>query len=111
MPAGSRSRCDATIVTTVDVPQLRITKVATPPSFTVAVAATYTISVFNDGAAATTAPAVVADNIPSSLTLGALPAGCAAVGQAVRCAIPAGLAPGASASFAIPVTPTVAGSP
>ena len=108
-PPGSRSRCDAAIVTTVDVPQLRIAKVATPPSFTVAVAATYTISVFNDGAAATTAPAVVADNVPSSLTLGALPAGCAAVEQAVRCVIPAGLAPGASVSFAIPVTPTVAG--
>ena len=88
-----------------------ITKAATPPSFTVNVPASYTITVLNEGTAATTAPAVVADNIPESLTLGAPPAGCTAVGHAVLCLIPQGLAPGASASFVIPVTPTATGVP
>jgi uncharacterized repeat protein (TIGR01451 family) len=110
LPA-SPSRCESTIVVTVGVPQLRIAKEASPPSFTVNVAASYTLTLFNDGDVPTTAPAIVADNIPSTLTPGALPAGCLAVGHAVLCSIPAGLAAGASASFAIPVTPTVTGVP
>ena len=88
-----------------------ITKATTPPSFTVNVPASYTITVLNEGTAVTTAPAVVADNIPESLTLGEPPAGCTAVGHAVLCLVPQGLAPGASASFVIPVTPTVTGVP
>jgi hypothetical protein len=39
------------------------------------------------------------------MTLGTVPAGCRAIGQAVTCIIPAGLAAGASVTFTIPVIP------
>ena len=65
------------------------------------------ITVFNQGSAATTAPTTLADNVPGSLALGAMPAGCVASGQQVTCTIPAGFEPGASVSFEIPVTPAL----
>jgi uncharacterized repeat protein (TIGR01451 family) len=69
------------------------------------------LSVENTGSAATTEVATVTDNIPASLTLGTLPAGCTAAGQTVTCTIAAGLAAGASTSFVLPVTPTAATTP
>ncbi len=104
-------RCTSTIDTPVNAPQLTITKTASAANFTVGVAASYTLSVQNTGNAATTAVATVTDTIPASLTLGALPAGCTAAGQTVSCTIAAGLAPSASVSFVIPVTPTAAAAP
>ena len=76
------------------------------------VAATYTITVFNDGRPRDVRPGRSWPTTSRRASPWAsLPAGCAAVGHAVRCTIPAGLAAGASASFAIPVTPTVSGVP
>ncbi len=70
-------------------------------------AASYTITVTNNGSAATTATATISDTIPNGLTIGTLPAGCSAAGQNVTCTIAAGLAAsGGSQGFTIPVTPT-----
>ena len=78
---------------------------ATP--WTVGVPASYTITVQNTGTTATTAVATISDTINAGITLGAMPAGCGAAGQVVTCTIAAGLAPAASVSFVIPVTPTI----
>ena len=94
----------------MDQPQLRIHKEATPESFTVGVQASYVLTVFNEGTAATTAVTTVADTIPGAFTLGAMPAGCTAAGNDVRCTIAVGLSPGAVVAFIIPVTPTTSGS-
>ena len=59
----------------------------------------------NEGTGATTDLATLLDTVPAGLTLGTLPAGCTAIGQAVTCLIPAGLAPGASVTFTVPVVP------
>jgi uncharacterized repeat protein (TIGR01451 family) len=64
--------------------------------------------VTNTGSVSTTATTSVTDNIPGTLTLGTLPAGCAATGQQVTCTIAAPLAPNTPVSFVIPVTPTAA---
>ncbi|HEV7272500.1 DUF7507 domain-containing protein [Pseudoxanthomonas sp.] len=90
----------------VVAPRLQMTKTASAASFTVGVAASYTLSVQNTGTAATTAPATITDTIPTGLALGTLPSGCSASGQTVTCTVGTGLAAGASAGFVIPVTPT-----
>ncbi|SDD53722.1 DUF11 domain-containing protein [Aquimonas voraii] len=105
------ARCSSTVVTPVDAPQLTITKTASAASFVVGTPASYTLSVQNTGTAATTAVSTITDTIPNGLTIGTLPAGCTAAGQTVTCTIPASLAAGGSASFVIPVTPTVSAVP
>ena len=105
------TRCTSTVTTPVLAPQLTITKTASATSFTVGVAASYTLNVQNTGTAATTAVSTITDAIPAGLTIGTLPAGCTAAGQTVTCTIAAGLAAGASTSFIIPVTPTEAAVP
>src|SRR5690606_20550242 len=105
------ARCSSTIVTPVDAPELSIVKTASPTSFTVGVPASYTLQVTNSGSVATNATATVTDTVPASLTLGTMPAGCSNAGQVVTCTIASGLAPSASASFVIPVTPTAAAQP
>ena len=109
-PGGAPDRCQSTITTAVDAPQLRISKQAAPASFVVGAEASYTLAVVNEGTAATTAVSTVADDLPDSFALGSLPAGCSATLHHVTCTIPAGLAPGLTVSFIIPVTPTVAGT-
>jgi uncharacterized repeat protein (TIGR01451 family) len=104
------SNCTSTVTTPVDAPALQIVKTASSANFTVGVAASYTLQVTNTGTAATTAIATVTDNIPGNLTLGTLPAGCSAAGQAVTCTIAAGLATGTPVSFVVPVTPMAAAS-
>jgi len=91
-------------------PELTLTKTASSASFVVGVPASYTLQLQNTGAVATTAAASITDTIPSGLTLGTLPAGCTTAGQTVTCTV-ASLAAGASTSFVIPVTPTVAAVP
>ncbi|MFZ1392486.1 MAG: hypothetical protein WAS23_12925 [Dokdonella sp.] len=108
-PSNNSSTVTTTIV--APVPQLTITKVASASPWTVGIAASYTLSVQNTGTAATVAVATISDPIPAGLTIGVLPAGCTAAGQIVTCSIPAGLAPTATASFVIPVTPTNAAEP
>ncbi|MBP6751057.1 MAG: DUF11 domain-containing protein, partial [Xanthomonadaceae bacterium] len=93
--------------TTVNRPQLTMTKTASAASFVVGVPASYTLSLQNTGTAATTAVSTITDTIPAGLTIGTLPAGCTAAGQTVTCTV-ASLAAGASTSFVIPVTPTTA---
>ncbi|WP_166653773.1 DUF6923 family protein, partial [Tahibacter aquaticus] len=100
--------CTGTTTDTVQAPQLQIVKSATPATFVVGVAASYTLTVTNTGTAATTAIATVSDTLPAGLSIGAVPAGCTVTGQVVSCTIAAGLATGTPVSFTIPVTPTAA---
>ncbi len=103
------SNCPSnTTNTPVNAPKLGITKSASPNPFVVGQPASYTLTVTNTGAVATTAVTTVTDTIASTLTLGAMPANCSAAGQAVTCTIAAGLAANASTSFTIPVTPQTA---
>ncbi len=97
--------------TVLGSPELTIAKTASAASFVVGVPASYTLAVINTSTVATTAAATITDAVPASLTIGTLPAGCTAAGQTVTCTIAAGLAPSATASFVIPVTPTVAAIP
>ncbi|PZO09690.1 MAG: hypothetical protein DCF27_05510, partial [Lysobacteraceae bacterium] len=101
-------RCTSTVATPVNRPELTITKTASAASFVVGTPATYTLSVQNTGTLATTAVSTITDTIPTGLTIGTLPAGCTALGQTVTCTIASGLAAGATTSFIIPITPTVA---
>ncbi len=105
------ARCDSTVVTPVNAPELTITKTASGASFVVGTPASYTLSVQNTGSAATTAAATVTDVVPASLTLGTMPANCSAAAQTVTCTIAAGLAVNATVDFVIPVTPTAAATP
>ncbi|TDR44947.1 putative repeat protein (TIGR01451 family) [Tahibacter aquaticus] len=97
--------CSSSVDVPVQAPQLSIVKTASTASFVVGTPASYSLSVTNTGNAATTAAASVSDTVPAGLSLGTLPAGCSASGQQVVCSIAAGLAPGASSVFVIPVTP------
>ena len=106
------ARCSSTVgPTAVNSPELTLSKTASAASFTVGVAASYTLQLTNTGIAATTATATISDTIPAGLTLGSLPAGCTTSGQTVSCTVLAGLAAGGSTSFVIPVTPTAAAQP
>ena len=101
----------STANTQVIGPELQVAKTS-DPSFTVGVPGTYTLTVTNNGDAATTADATVTDTLPSGLTPGAMPAGCTLNGAVVSCTVTAGLAATASRSWSIPVTPdaTLAGT-
>jgi uncharacterized repeat protein (TIGR01451 family) len=103
-PSGAS--CTASVSVPVSAPNLVVAKTASSSNFVLNVPASYTLTLTNTGNATTTAPAYIADVIPSSMTLGALPAGCAATGQVVTCTVPVGLIASASVSFVIPVTPT-----
>ena len=102
----ANARCTSAVTNAVNRPQLTLAKTASSASFTVEVAASYTLQVSNTGTAATTAVATITDAVPAGLTIGTLPAGCTASGQTVTCTVAAGLAANASRSFVIPVTPT-----
>ena len=104
----ANARCTSTVTTPVNRPQLTMTKTASATSFTVGVAASYTLQVSNTGTGATTAASTITDTIPTGLTIGTLPAGCTAAGQTVTCIVATGLAAGSNTSFVIPVTPTLA---
>ncbi|HJU40606.1 MAG TPA: DUF11 domain-containing protein [Tahibacter sp.] len=104
------AHCAGSVTVPVDAAQLTIVKTASAGVFVVGQPASYTLTVTNTGSAPTTQAATVTDNVPGSLTLGAMPAGCVASGQQVTCTIAAGLAPNAPVAFTIPVTPTPAAS-
>uniref|UniRef100_UPI001F581EB8 DUF11 domain-containing protein n=1 Tax=Luteimonas aquatica TaxID=450364 RepID=UPI001F581EB8 len=89
---------------------LTTSKTVSPNPMTVGVAATYTITVTNNGTGPTNADVVSVDNVDASLTINSVGAGCAQSGQTVTCTTPAGLAAGASATYTINVTPTAANS-
>ncbi|HEX7915454.1 beta strand repeat-containing protein, partial [Rudaea sp.] len=103
------ARCSKTITTAVNSPQLDVKKQLNG-SFVVGQSTTYTITVTNNGQSATIAGGTIADTIPAGLTIGTpLPADCSnPSGQQIQCTVPASLATGASHTYTIPVTPTVA---
>jgi uncharacterized repeat protein (TIGR01451 family) len=78
-----------------------------PPSLTVNVAASYTLTVINHGTGPA-AGATVVDTLPAGLVYdSATGADCTAVGQQVSCAVPGPIpANGGSVAFTIVVTPT-----
>ncbi|TDR39226.1 putative repeat protein (TIGR01451 family) [Tahibacter aquaticus] len=106
-PAATRCS-DTEGPTTIDAPQLTLTKTASSGTWGIGIAASYALQVTNTGTAATTLAATITDLIPAGLTIGTLPAGCSATGQTVTCTVAAGLAAGSSTIFVIPVTPTAA---
>ncbi|MEG1280078.1 MAG: hypothetical protein RSD57_06435 [Comamonas sp.] len=109
--ASLPARCAPAVTTAVNAPQLSLTKSAAG-SFSVGVLSSYTLSVANTGTASTNDVITIIDVVPSSLTLGVLPAGCTATDQQVSCTIAQSLAVGAPAvSFVIPVTPMATASP
>ena len=97
-----------TVNTTVNRPQLTMTKTASAASFTVGTPASYTLTVTNTGTAATSGNITITDTIPAGLTIGTLPAACSAAGQTVTCVLTVAIAPAASSNVIIPVTPTAA---
>ncbi len=100
----AQAPCDVTIKTNIDRPQLDVSKVLNG-SFVVGQPASYTITVANNGAAATLA-GTITDEIPEGLVIGSLTgSGCSASGQTVTCEIPAGRPAGSTMSFTIAVTP------
>ena len=107
------THCTGTTDDPVTAPQLVLTKTASAAAFTVGQAASYTLTVANNGTAATTANTVVTDVVPAGLRLDAVASTlgtCQAVvpgEQTVSCTVP-GLATGASASITITVTPLAA---
>ncbi|HOB65150.1 IPTL-CTERM sorting domain-containing protein [Ottowia sp.] len=102
-PAGIN--CKDTATGTVTAPQLKLVKSVAPDTLVITQQGSYTLAVTNEGTAPTNAVATVSDTIPAGLTIGALPNGCSATGQAVSCTIASGLGVGGSTSFVIPVTP------
>ncbi len=64
------------------------------------------LGIFNEGPQSTPAGATITDDIPANLTLGALPAGCSAVGRALTCTAGV-IAAGARAVFDVPVSGAV----
>ncbi|WP_413975795.1 OmpA family protein [Stenotrophomonas acidaminiphila] len=111
-PVASPCRSNTVIVTVGSRPDLAITKSASAATVVVGAAFNYTLVVTNSGTGPTTAAATVTDVIPTGLAIGSLPSGCAldpAGSQTVACTIAAGLsnvAPGNTATYVIPVTPT-----
>lgn len=93
----------------IKAPSLTIEKQASSEAFQLNVPASYTITVRNQGTAATTADATVTDVIASALEIGTLPAGCVQGGGAqsnmVTCTVAQGLAVGGTKAFTITVTP------
>ena len=63
----------------------------------------FTISVTNNGPAATSASTTLSDTVDAALPVGTMPAGCVSAGQVVTCTVASGLANGATAGFIIPV--------
>ncbi|MGF6213300.1 DUF6923 family protein [Comamonas sp. 4034] len=107
------ARCQAQVSVPVESPALHVTKTASIASFSVGVAASYTIQVTNVGTADTSGNWSVTDVVPGGLTIGTLPSGCTASGQQVTCSSSAVIAAGdtTGVSFVIPVTPTAAAVP
>ncbi|QIL69905.1 DUF11 domain-containing protein [Diaphorobacter sp. HDW4B] len=100
----TQSPCSVTVQTNVDRPQLAVSK-KLDSSFVVGQPTSYTITVENKGQAATLA-GTITDTVPLGLAVGDLTnSGCSANGNVVTCNVSAGMLPGSSKSFTIPVTP------
>ncbi|WP_313295356.1 hypothetical protein [Diaphorobacter sp.] len=97
--------CSSTVNTPINTPRLEVSK-RLNGSFVVGRESQYLITVTNTGLVPTPAIGHVSDQIPALLGLVDMPAGCTHNLQIVSCAVPAGLAAGASVHFVIPVTPS-----
>ncbi|WP_460480580.1 DUF7507 domain-containing protein [Comamonas humi] len=98
------AHCNGTTTGTVSAPELHLAKTANPVSFTVGEQGTYTLTVANQGTAATTGNTTVTDTVPAGLTIGTLPANCTANGQQLSCAVGVLGATNGTATITIPVT-------
>ena len=106
----TKTRCESTVTTAIDAPQLRITKEATPASFSVGVTGTYLLGVVNEGTEPHDRGRQRGRQCPghASRSASCRPDAWRS-GSVVACLIPAGLEPGEAVSFAIPVTPSMGG--
>src|SRR5262249_24342872 len=93
-----------TATDTAAAPRLQLQKSATPTTFVVGVAGTYTLTLTNVGTAATTNAVTITDVIPTGLQIDAVSAGCASAGQTVRCTVAAPLATNTPVTFTVTVT-------
>ncbi|MBC9035189.1 carboxypeptidase regulatory-like domain-containing protein [Sphingomonas sp. JC676] len=100
-PDAANNAAAPVVTTILEGSDLRASK-AMPATIVEGSGTTINLTIFNDGPQAV-AGATISDTIASNFTLGTMPAGCAATGQAVTCN-GGTLASGASRSFAIPVT-------
>lgn len=113
-PVATPCRSNTVTTSLGSLPALGIAKSASVATAVVEAAFNYTLTVTNSGTGPTTAAATVTDVIPDGLTIGSLQAGCAVAppgSQTVVCTVASGLpsaAPGNTATFVIPVTPTAA---
>ncbi|MDZ4357613.1 MAG: hypothetical protein U1B84_14525, partial [Variovorax sp.] len=89
--------------------QLALKKEASPAPWVAGQPASYTLTLASPNGVATTAETTITDDVPPSLTIGTLPAGCTRAGQVVSCKVPAGFT--TSQSFVIPVTPLASAAP
>lgn len=89
--------------------QLALKKEASAARWVAGQPASYTLTLTSVGGMPTTAETTITDEVPPSLTIGQLPAGCSRVDQLVSCKVPAGLT--ASKAFVIPVTPQATAAP
>ena len=96
----------ANVLNYSDTPVLSIGKTASAASFEVGRTASYTLRLANTGVRTTSTSAIVTDAVPIGLIVGTLPTDCSATDQVVKCIVAPGVAPGDSASFLIPVTPS-----
>jgi len=99
-------RCTGTVTVPVNVPQLNVTKTASPNPFVVGQPASYTITVTNAGTATTTGNITVTDNLPTGITLAsAAGTNWACVGTtALTCTFTGTLAVGANTALTLNVT-------
>jgi len=87
---GAGNNTSATVTTTVVAPDLRLTKTASAPTFTVGSNASFTLTPSNSGSLATSGVITVVDTLPGGMTY--VPAGsggtgwtCSPSGQVVTC--------------------------
>ncbi|HVF04676.1 MAG TPA: hypothetical protein VNA20_07550 [Frankiaceae bacterium] len=92
-------------------PDLTVTKAHAPAEFADGGTGTFTLTVRNEGAAATTEPITLVDTLPAGLTYVSASGGrftCSAAGRVVTCVRSAALAPGAAAVVTVTVRADVA---
>jgi large repetitive protein len=105
-PAATRCASSVEVLGSVGpfvVVEFNLTKTAAPSTFRPGQPASYTLTVRNGGVLTTTAPAIVIDELPEGVTLTSTPAACTTLAQLVTCVVAAGLGPGASVSFVLPI--------
>ncbi|MES2249070.1 MAG: hypothetical protein V4645_17450 [Pseudomonadota bacterium] len=88
---------------------MTLKKEASAARWVVGQPASYTLTLSSAGGLVTTADTILTDDVPPSLAIGQLPAGCTRAGQVVSCKVPVGVKD--PMSFVIPVTPLASAAP